>query len=88
MHNFKIPNFRLDSMNLCLTSPDAFAPLFDVIVKNGEYIIYMDVPGLTEKDITISRTNVITIVKGRRVLPYISFVCNCCESLSYLLSIF
>lgn len=30
----------------------------------------MDIPGLDEKSISIVRQNIITIVKGKRILPY------------------
>jgi len=30
----------------------------------------MDIPGLDEKSISIVRQNVLTIVKGKRILPY------------------
>ena len=39
-------------------------------VKHKQYTIFLDVPGMTQKDISLSRQNVTTIVKGHRDRPY------------------
>ena len=36
---------------LMLTRPDSFVPPVDIVVENGEYAIFMDVPGLSAKGI-------------------------------------
>jgi HSP20 family molecular chaperone IbpA len=45
-------------------------PPVDILHNEKEYKIYMDIPGLSGKDITLSRQNVITIIKGGRSVPY------------------
>lgn len=67
---FRLPQISLDASGL-LTRPDSFIPEVDIVLKGNEYIIFMDVPGLTAKDITVSRQNVVTIIKGSRSLPYL-----------------
>jgi hypothetical protein len=42
----------------------------DIVIEDGFYTIYMDVPGLSAKDISLARQNVITIIKGSRSVPY------------------
>ena len=49
--------------------PNHFLPHVD-IVKDKDYTIFLDVPGMTKEDIRLSRQNVTTIVKGMRVQPY------------------
>ena len=66
----RLPQLHLDATGLMLTSPDSFVPPVDIIVTDKSYIIYLDVPGMSSSDITISRSNVITVVKGRRAMPY------------------
>ncbi len=51
------------------SKPDSFIPATDIISQD-KYIIYMDVPGISEEDIEIYRQNVITIIKGNRKCPY------------------
>ena len=43
----------VDSDGLVNTRPDGFTPSVDIIShgNNDKYIIYMDIPGLSEKDI-------------------------------------
>ena len=65
-----MPQIAIDSSGFVMARPDSFLPLVDVI-ENGEYCIYMDLPGLTESDIVIIRENVVTVVQGRRKSPYI-----------------
>lgn len=67
---FRLPQVSLDASGLMLTRPDSFLPEVDVI-QDEEYIIYMDIPGMTAKDISVSRQNVMTIIKGVRELPYL-----------------
>lgn len=38
-------------------------------MQGNEYIIYMDISGLSKEDISVSRQNTITIVKGNRKKP-------------------
>ena len=52
-----------------LTRPNSFVPPID-IVQDKLYTIVMDVPGMTNEDIRLSRQNVTTIVKGVRPVPY------------------
>jgi len=66
----RMPQIAIDSSGFVMARPDSFLPLVDVI-ENGEYCIYMDLPGLTESDIVIIRENVVTVVQGRRKSPYI-----------------
>ncbi|CAD8086757.1 unnamed protein product [Paramecium sonneborni] len=65
----KIPQTNIDQSGLILARPDSFAPATDIIA-NDKYIIYMDVPGISEDDIEMYRQNVVTIVKGNRQKPY------------------
>jgi len=39
----------LVASGLMLTRPDSFIPPVDVVVEDGFYTIYMDVPGLSAK---------------------------------------
>jgi len=61
----------LDASGLMLTRPDSFMPPVDIVLEDGFYTIYMDVPGLSAKDISLARQNVITIIKGSRSVPYL-----------------
>ena len=54
---------------LLLARPNSFQPAIDII-RDSSYTIYMDVPGLTKKDLQLSRQNITTIVKGFRSTPY------------------
>lgn len=67
---FRLPQVALDASGLMLTRPDSFVPPVDIIIENNRYTIYMDVPGLSAKDITLARQNVVTIIKGHRQMPY------------------
>lgn len=67
---FRLPQVALDASGLMLTRPDSFVPPVDVVVEQDSYTIYMDVPGLSAKDITLARQNVMTIIKGSRSPPY------------------
>eukprot|EP01006_Ploeotia_vitrea_P043062 TRINITY_DN66689_c2_g1_i1.p1 TRINITY_DN66689_c2_g1~~TRINITY_DN66689_c2_g1_i1.p1 ORF type:complete len:585 (-),score=325.36 TRINITY_DN66689_c2_g1_i1:63-1817(-) len=67
---FRLPQVALDASGLMLTRPDSFAPPCDVVIQDGEYNIYLDVPGMSAKDITLARQNVMTIIKGKRSVPY------------------
>lgn len=66
-----MPQIAIDSSGFIMARPDSFLPLVDVI-ENGEYCIYMDLPGVTEADIAIIRENVVTVIQGRRKAPYSS----------------
>lgn len=67
---FRLPQVSLDASGLLLARPDSFVPPVDIIAGPKEYAIYMDVPGLSASDISLSRQNVVTIIKGERKLPY------------------
>ena len=59
----------VDASGLLLARPNSFQPAIDII-RDSSYTIYMDVPGLTKKDLQLSRQNITTIVKGFRSTPY------------------
>lgn len=59
----------VDLSGLLLTRPNSFTPSVDV-VQDVLYTIFMDVPGMTQEDIQLSRQNVTTIIKGSRRIPY------------------
>lgn len=61
----RLPQIAIDSSGFVMTRPDSFLPNCDII-KEDEYIIIMDIPGMTSKDIKVIRQNVHTIVKGVR----------------------
>ena len=68
---FRLPQVAMDASGLMLTRPDSFMPPVDICIEeDGDYCIYMDVPGLSAKDITLARQNVMTIIKGSRHQPY------------------
>ncbi|CAD8187620.1 unnamed protein product [Paramecium octaurelia] len=67
--NVRIPQVSIDSSGLIMTRPDSFLPNTDIIATD-QYIIYMDVPGLTKNEILVYRQNVVTIIKGIRKRPY------------------
>lgn len=46
-------------------NPESFIPLVD-IMAGEKYCIYIDIPGMTADDVTITRTNVFTIIKGTK----------------------
>ncbi len=66
----RLPQMSLDATGLMLARPDSYMPPVDIVHNPAEYIIYMDIPGLSGADVTLSRQNVITIIKGRRSVPY------------------
>jgi HSP20 family molecular chaperone IbpA len=66
----RLTQVALDASGLMLTRPDSFMPPIDVVTEDDKYCIYMDVPGLSAKDITLARQNVMTIIKGSRSQPY------------------
>eukprot|EP00466_Bigelowiella_natans_P016924 jgi/Bigna1/142464/aug1.70_g17172 len=67
---FRLPQIALDATGLMSARPDSYLPPVDVIRRDQEYRILMDIPGMTKSDITLNRQNVISIIKGRRVAPY------------------
>jgi len=67
---FRLPQMSLDASGLMMTRPDSFMPPVDIVIDKDTYSIYMDVPGLSTKDITLARQNVMTIIKGKRSIPY------------------
>lgn len=69
LDKLRIPQVSTDSSGLIMSRPDSFLPLVD-IVQSDQYAIYMDVPGLTKEDITVSRQNVVTVVQGKRKRLY------------------
>jgi HSP20 family molecular chaperone IbpA len=55
MHeSIRIPQVSIDSTGLIMARPDSFVPATDVFAGE-QYIIYMDVPGMTSEDIDIYR---------------------------------
>ena len=62
----RLPQLSIDSSGLVLTRPDSFQPHVDIIKGESTYQIYMDLPGMKKEDVTVSRMNVTTIVKGKR----------------------
>lgn len=69
LDKLRIPQVSTDSSGLIMSRPDSFLPLVD-IVQTDQYTIYMDVPGLTKEDISVSRQNVVTVVQGKRKRLY------------------
>lgn len=67
--SMRLQQTSVDASGLLLTRPNSFVPAVD-IVREREYTIHMDVPGMTKDDIKMSRQNVTTIVKGSRMPPY------------------
>ena len=49
-----------------MTRPDSFLPMIDIIKTKDEYIIQLDVPGVGKDDISMTRRNVVTQIKGVR----------------------
>ncbi|CAG9331347.1 unnamed protein product [Blepharisma stoltei] len=68
--NMRLPQLSQDSSGFIMSRPDSFLPSIDII-EDGEYKIFMDVPGLSGDDILLTRQNVITVVQGSRKKPYI-----------------
>jgi len=63
----RLHQVMVDASGIMLARPDAYLPPVDIVKEaDGTYAIYMDVPGMTREDIKLSRTNVVTIVKGAR----------------------
>ena len=62
----RLPQLSIDSSGLVLTRPDSFLPNVDIIKGPDTYYIYMDLPGMKKEDVSVSRMNVTTIVKGKR----------------------
>lgn len=69
LDKLRIPQVSTDSSGLIMSRPDSFLPLVD-IVQSEQYTIYMDVPGLTKEDISVSRQNVVTVIQGKRKRLY------------------
>ena len=65
----RLQQTSVDASGLMLTRPNSFVPAIDV-VQDKLYTIVMDVPGMTNEDIRLSRQNHTTIVKGSRRIPY------------------
>ena len=65
----RLQQTSVDASGLLLTRPNSFTPSIDV-VQDRLFQIVMDVPGMTNEDIRLSRQNVTTIVKGVRPVPY------------------
>ena len=63
--NLRLPQISIDSSGFVMTRPDSFLPKCDVI-QGDDYVILLDVPGVSESDVSVTRQNVITIVKGVR----------------------
>lgn len=56
----------MDSSGLVLTRPDSFLPNVDIIKTDLHYYVLMDLPGMHEDEVIVSRNNVTTVVKGKR----------------------
>ncbi|GAB5367045.1 hypothetical protein AAMO2058_001196500 [Amorphochlora amoebiformis] len=67
---FTLPQIALDATGLMLARPDSFLPPVDILRTPTHYHILLDIPGMRSSDISLSRTNVITIIKGKRSIPY------------------
>jgi HSP20 family molecular chaperone IbpA len=63
--SLRLPQISIDSSGFVMTRPDSFLPKCDII-RGEDYVIFMDVPGVQESDVSVTRQNVITIVKGVR----------------------
>lgn len=61
-----LPQISIDSSGFVMTRPDSFLPMIDIVKTKDEYIIYLDVPGINKEDITLTRRNVVTLIKGVR----------------------
>mmetsp|Transcript_17504 Transcript_17504/g.17444 ORF Transcript_17504/g.17444 Transcript_17504/m.17444 type:complete len:122 (+) Transcript_17504:1376-1741(+) len=61
---------QIESSAFIITRPDSFIPLTE-IVEDGDYKIFMDVPGLTNDDITIKRKFSTTIIHGNKKRPVV-----------------
>jgi len=57
---------QLESSPFIIASPTNFMPLIEIIEDGKEYKILMEVPGLSENDITIKRHAVTTSVLGTK----------------------
>ena len=60
-HQMRLQQTSIDASGLLLMRPNHFLPHVD-IVKDKDYTIFLDVPGMTKEDIRLSRQNVTTIV--------------------------
>ena len=63
--NLRLPQISIDSSGFVMTRPDSFLPKCDVI-RGEDYVILMDMPGVRKEDISVTRQNVITLIKGFR----------------------
>ena len=63
--NLRLPQISIDSSGFVMTRPDSFLPKCDVI-RGDNYIILLDVPGVQKENISVTRQNVITVIKGCR----------------------
>jgi HSP20 family protein len=55
-----------------LTRPPAFMPMADVAVSDGDLVVTMDVPGLTEDDLSIELVDGYLVVRGEREMPEVA----------------
>jgi HSP20 family protein len=55
-----------------MTRPPAFMPVADVAVSDGDLVLTMDVPGLTEDDLSIELADGYLVVRGERKMPAMS----------------
>lgn len=62
----RLPQISIDSSGLVLTRPDSFLPNVDVIKGEDEYHITIDLPSMSKDDVTVTRNNITTIVRGNR----------------------
>lgn len=59
---------QINSYDFSISRPDGFIPTHDLI-EDGEYKIFMDVPGIAPEKITLKKKNSTTMVQGERVRP-------------------
>mmetsp|Transcript_3483 Transcript_3483/g.5205 ORF Transcript_3483/g.5205 Transcript_3483/m.5205 type:complete len:700 (+) Transcript_3483:206-2305(+) len=67
---FQLPQIALDATGLMLARPDSYMPPVDILLTPERYTVLVDIPGMTANDVSLSRKNVITIMKGKRSPPY------------------
>jgi len=68
--DMRLQQTSVDASGLLLMRPNSFVPPIDIVQASRQYTIFMDVPGMDNEDIKLSRQNVTTIVKGMRSQPY------------------
>jgi HSP20 family protein len=59
-----------------VTRTPAFIPATDVAVSDGDLVLTMDVPGLTQADLSIEMLDGYLVVRGERKVPEVSDKAN------------